>query len=147
VNDGRLGVIAEPHLITKKNEVVHLETNASLMKEVAKREFRAGTTGVSFRIAKGVTWRTGAIRGKSVVVGTELQAADSGVLAVTSERLAYMGGKTIELPYAKLMNLEVFSDGVRVHASNRQNAPLFKVEHGVGEVIAATVNAAMQKLA
>jgi hypothetical protein len=103
-------------------------------------------SGVSFRIAKGVSYRTGAIRGKSVVVGTELQVADSGVLAVTSQRIAYMGNKTIELSYAKLMNLDVFSDGIRVHVSNRQNAPLFKVDPGVGEVIAATVNAAMQKL-
>jgi hypothetical protein len=146
VNDGRLGVIPEPHIMTKKDEVVHLETNASLMKEVALREWRGGSSGVSFRIAKGVSYRTSAIRGKSVVVGTELQVADSGVLAVTSQRIAYMGNKTIELSYAKLMNLDVFSDGVRVHVSNRQNAPLFKVDPGVGEVIAATVNAAMQKL-
>ena len=146
VNDGRLGVIAEPRLMTKKDEVVHLEANASLMKEVAVREWRGGSSGVSFRIAKGVSYRTGAIRGKSVVVGTELQVADSGVLAVTSQRIAYMGNKTIELSYAKLMNLDVFSDGVRVHVSNRQNAPLFKVDPGVGEVIAATVNAAMQEL-
>ena len=146
VNDGRLGVIPEPHIMTKKDEVVHLEKNAGLMKEVAVREWRGGTSGVSFRIAKGVSYRTGAIRGKSVVVGTELQVADSGVLAVTSQRIAYMGNKTIELSYAKLMNLDVFSDGVRVHVSNRQNAPLFKVDPGVGEVIAATVNAAMQKV-
>jgi hypothetical protein len=146
VNDGRLGEIAQPQLMTKKGEVVHLETNANLMKEVALREWRGGTSGVSFRIAKGVSYRTGAIRGKSVVVGTELQVADSGVLAVTSQRIAYLGNKTIEMSYAKLMNLDVFSDGVRVHVSNRQNAPLFKVDPGVGEVIAATVNAAMQKL-
>jgi hypothetical protein len=93
-----------------------------------------------------VSYRTSAIRGKSVVVGTELQVADSGVLAVTSQRIAYMGNKTMELSYAKLMNMDVFSDGVRVHVSNRQNAPLFKVDPGVGEVIAATVNAAMQKV-
>jgi hypothetical protein len=146
VNDGRLGVIDEPHLIAKKGEVVHLETPASLMKQVAQREWRGGTSGVSFHIAKGVTYRTGAIRGRSVVAGTELQVADSGVLSVTSQRIAYLGNKTIEMTYAKLMSLDVFSDGVRVHVSNRQNAPLFRVDHGIGEVIAATVNAAMQRL-
>jgi hypothetical protein len=145
-NDGRLGAIDEPHIMTKKGEVVHLETSAALMKEVAMREWQGGMSGVSFRIAKGVSYRTGAIRGKSVVVGTELQVADSGLLAVTSQRIAYMGNKTIEMRYDKLMNLDVFSDGVRVHVSNRQNAPLFKVDPGVGEVIAATVNAAMQSL-
>jgi hypothetical protein len=43
------------------------------------------------------------------------------------------------------MNLDVFSGGIRVHVSNRQYAPLFKVDPGIGEVIAATVNAAMQR--
>jgi hypothetical protein len=146
VNDGRLSVIGEPHLMTKKDEIVHLETNANLMKEVAVREWRGASSGYSFRIAKGVTYRTGAIRGKSVVVGSELNVADSGLLALTSQRIAYMGNKTIEIKYDKLMNMDVFSDGVRIHVSNRQNAPLFKVDPGVGEVIAATVNAAMQKL-
>jgi hypothetical protein len=146
VNDGRLGVIGEPQLMTKKDEIAHLETHANLMKEVAVREWRGASSGYSFRIAKGVTYRTGAIRGKSVVVGSELKVADSGLLAVTSHRIAYMGNKTIEMKYDKLMNMDVFSDGVRVHVSNRQNAPLFKVDPGVGEVIAATVNAAMQKL-
>jgi hypothetical protein len=146
VNDGRLATIDDPRLMTKKGEVVHLEALASLMKEVAVREWQGGSSGVSFRIAKGVSYRTGGVRGKSVVVGTELQVADSGSLHVTSHRVVYMGNKTIELPYTKLINLDVFSDGVRFHASNRQNAPLLQVESGLGEVIAATVNAAMQNV-
>ena len=146
VNDGRLDALPEPKLITKKDEVVYLETLAALMKEVAIREWRGGSSGVSFRVAKGVSYRTGAVRGKSVVVGSELQVADSGILAVTSHRVVYMGNKTIELLYAKLLNIDVFSDGIRFHVSNRQNAPLFKVEEGRGDVVAATVNAAMQQL-
>jgi hypothetical protein len=144
MNDGRLNVIEEPHVMTKQDEVVHLETAAQLMKETAVREWRGGTQGVSFRIAKGVSYRTGAIRGRSVVVGTEMKVVDEGILAVTSQRVAYMGNKTMELQYRKLMNIDVFSDGVRIHVSNRQNAPLFRLGKGLGEVVAATVNAAMQ---
>jgi hypothetical protein len=116
------------------------------MKEVAVREWRGGAPGVSIRVAKGVRYHTSATRGKSVVVGSELQTADSGLLSVTSKRVVYTGNKTIELSYAKLVKLDVFEDGVRIHVSNRQNAPLFKVEPGVGEAIVATVNAAWQKL-
>jgi hypothetical protein len=144
MNDGRLNVIEAPHVMTKKDELVHLETAAQLMKETAVREWRGGTSGFSFRVAKGVSYRTGAIRGRSVVVGTELKAVDSGILAVTSRRVAYMGNKTMEMQFSKLMNIEVFSDGVRIQVSNRQNAPLFKLDEGLGEVVAATVNAAMQ---
>lgn len=144
VNDGRLEGIPQPHVMTKKNEAVYLEMVAGLMKEVTLREFRGGSAGFSFRIAKGVCYRTGAFRGRSVVVGTELQVADPGVLAVTSSRVVFLGQrKTIEVPYSKLVGVEVFEDGIRFSASNRQNAPLFKVENG--EVIAATVNAAVQR--
>jgi len=144
-NDGRLSEIEAPHVITKKNEVVHLETLAGLMKEVTLREFRGGSSGFSFRIAKGVRYRTGAFRGHSVVVGTQMQVADSGPLAVTSSRIVFLGSrKTVEIPYSKLVGLEVFSDGIRFSVSNRQNAPLFRVENG--EVVAATVNAAVQRL-
>jgi len=38
----------------------------------------------------------------------------------------------------------VFKDGIQFHMSNRQTAPLFKLANG--EVAAATVNAAVQRL-
>lgn len=145
VNDDRLPVIDEPVLMVKKDEVVHLETQAVLLKEVAQREYRGGYSGVSFRVAKGVRFHTGGFRGHSVVVGTKLQPADSGVLSVSSRRAVFLGANTtIEFAYPKLVNLEVFNDGIRFHVSNRQTAHLFRLESG--EVVAATINAAMQRL-
>lgn len=144
-NDGRLDAIENTHVMTKKNEVVHLEMTAALMKEMVKREFRGGSRGVSFRIAPGVRYRVGAFRGHSVIVGTELKVADNGVLAVTSSRIVFLGTrKTMDVPLPKLVGLDVLDDGVRLHASNRQNAPLFRLENG--HVVAATVNAAIQHL-
>jgi hypothetical protein len=145
-NDGRLDVVESPQLMTKKNEVVHLEIAAALMKEVVMREWRSGSSGVSFRIAPGVRYRVGNTRGRSVVVGTELQVEDTGTLAVTSQRATYMGSrKTMEFPYSKILGLDVFNDGVRFHSSNRQRTPLFKVESGSGDVVAAILNNAMQR--
>jgi hypothetical protein len=138
-------VLDNAHIITQKGEVVHAETEAELMKEVTLREFRGGYRGFSFRVAKGVTYRTGWGRGHSVVVGTNLVAEDSGLLALTSKRAVFVGSrKTVELPYSKLINLGIFSDGVQFHMGNRTQAPLFKVENG--DVIGATVNAAVQRL-
>lgn len=146
VNDGRLPQLDSPRLLLKPDEVVHLETEAQLMKEVKIREYRGGYAGVSFRVAKGVRFSTGGIRGRPVVVGTEWQPEDAGVLSVSSQRAVFMGQrKTIEFIYGKLVNLTVLTDGVRFHVSNRQTAPLFKVESG--PVIAAVVNAAMQRMA
>ena len=47
--------------------------------------------------------------------------------------------------HAKLLGMEVFSDRIRFQASNRQRAPLFRVEPGFGDLAAATINAAMQR--
>jgi hypothetical protein len=119
--------------MTKKNEVVHLETAAALMKEVVLREWRSGSSGVSFRVAPGARYRVGNTRGRSVVVGTEVHVEDTGVLCVTSHRAAYMGSrKTMEFPYAKLMGIEVFSDGISIRSSNRQKTPLSSLRKGWG---------------
>jgi hypothetical protein len=144
-NDGRLYEIENPRLITKADEVVHFEMYASLMKEVAIREYQGGYGGVSFRIANGVRYSTGRTRGRSVVIGTEWQVADSGVLSVSSTRAVFLGStKSIEFQYAKLMGMDVYSDGIRLSVSNRQTTPLFQLESG--DAVAATINAAMQRL-
>ena len=63
--------------MAKKGEVVHFETAAGLTKEVTLREFRGGSQGVSFRIAKGVRYRVGSMRGHMVTVGTQIQITGS----------------------------------------------------------------------
>lgn len=144
-NAGRLPTVAMPRLMTKAGEVVHVEFPASLMKEVTLREWRAGSRGVSVPLGRtGVRFRFGAIRGKSVVVGTELQVADTGVLSITSRRAVFTGArKTLEMQYKKLANLNVFTDGIQFHVTNRQNPSLFTVRSG--EVVAAIVTAAQRE--
>ena len=135
-------------MICKRCEVVHLEVVASLLKEVAVREFRGGSQGLSFPIGKtGVRYRVGGMRGRIVTVGSEMQVQDSGVFAVTSQRIAYLGSvKSSEILFTKRMGLEVFSDGIRLQASNRQNALLFRFEQSVsGDAVAATIKAAVQR--
>ena len=50
---------------------------------------------------------------------------------------------TIEMPYSKMVNMNVFANEIQFHLSNRQRAPLFRVESG--DVVAAVTNAALQK--
>ena len=145
VNDGRIpDITAEAHMMLKTGETVHYQTAAALMKEVTLREFRGGSRGVSIPIVKGVRYRTGSFRGRSVVVGTQLQAADQGTLWITSIRAVFTGNrKTVELLYTRLANLNVFNDGISFNMTNRQSVPLFKVPNG--QVIAAIVNASAQR--
>ena len=111
---------------------------------MAVREFRGGSQGVSFRVAKGVRYRVGAMRGHMVTVGTQMQVADTGVLSVTSQRAAFLGNrKTLDMPYSKLIGMELFSDGVRFSLSSRQTAPLIRVSCNP-DVLGALLNAAIQ---
>jgi len=143
-NGGLLPQLASHQLITKDGEVVYLEWPASLMKEVAVREFQGGYSGFSFPIGKtGIRYKVGGARGRSVLLGTKVEAADNGTLSLSSRRAVFLGTKkTIEMPYAKLVNLEVFSDGVRFHQSNRQTVTQLSCSDG--EVVAAIIHAAMQ---
>ena len=145
VNDGRLPEFYSTQIMLKKNEVAHLETAAALLKEVQIKEWRSGSHGVSFRIAKGVSYRVGASRGQMHVIGTELQTQDEGTLTVTSHRAVFAGTrKTVEVSFAKLLGLNVFNDGIQFHVSNRQNPSLFRVDSG--PMVAAAVNGATQRL-
>jgi hypothetical protein len=143
VNDGRLPTVADPQLILKRGEVAHLETPAEMLKEVAIREYKGGSHGVSFRIMKGVSYRVGQHRGQMEVVGSRLEIADTGTLVVTSQRVVFTGTRrSQEVRYDKLLNLNVYADGIQFHVSNRQTPSLFKVSSG--PMVAAAVNAAAQ---
>jgi hypothetical protein len=144
-NDGRLPTVDGSALLVGGGEVVHLVRSAALMSEHAVREWRGRTSGISVPIGHGVRYRTGAIRGHSVVVGTQMVATDSGTLYVTSKRLVFSGAKsTIDIPLAKLVEVNAYSDGVSVHASNRKTAPLFRVASG--PPVAAVLSAAAQEV-
>jgi len=149
-NDGRLPEM-DPEQLTgkvllKAHEVAHLETNAALMKLTTKREYQAGYGGFSFRLAKGVRFHTGRVKGKSVVTGTELKIEDEGTLTITSARIVFRGAKkTIEVNYKKLIGFDVFEDGIQVAISGRQTAPMFKILPGISSCVAAAVNTAYQR--
>ena len=145
VNDGRLPVMQTCRLLLKKNEIPHIEMDATLMKEVTVREYRAGYRGFSMKIAPGVRYHVGGARGRSVAVDTRLEEEDEGTLTVTSLRAAFTGTRTsMEMPYSRLLSLGVFDDGIEFFVSNRKKAPLFFVESG--HVIASVVNVAAQRL-
>jgi hypothetical protein len=146
INGGIMPEVAEPHVLPKKGEIVHFEIAANLMKEVALKEYRGGYSGFSIPIGKtGARYRVGGVRGRMVQVGTQLQVADTGLLAITNKRAVYMGSrKTLDMPLAKLVNLNVFTDGVQFQMSNRVNPPLFQTDQS--EIVAALVNAAAQRL-
>lgn len=85
--------------------------------------FVGGSTGVSFRVAKGVRWRVGGMRGH-YVPGPELQTpVDQGTVSVTTARVVFTGGRaTREWSFDKLLGVDASPDHkvALLHVSNRQ---------------------------
>jgi hypothetical protein len=82
-----------------------------------------GSTGVSLRVATGVRWRVGGMRGH-YVPGPELQTpVDHGGVAVTTARVVFTGGRaTREWSFGKLLGVDATPDAkvALLHVSNRQ---------------------------
>jgi hypothetical protein len=140
INDGRPLHDERAPLMTQPGETAYATFPVALMKEVVDRELRGGSSGVSIRIAKGVRYRVGQVRAHSVVVGTHLEAQDSGHLVVTDRRAVFMGTKkTLEFRRDKLVGLAQYADGLRLNVSNRQAASLFRFAEGSSPTIAAAL--------
>lgn len=140
INSGRLPKITDPGVMLRSQETAHGTFPVHLMKEVAVRQWQGGTSGVSIPIGLGVRYRAGSVRGRSVVVGSTLVAADSGLLAVTSRRTLFTGTKkTLEFRHDRLVGLQQYTDGLRLNVSNRQTASLFTFAEGSRPPIAVAL--------
>jgi hypothetical protein len=139
LNDGRVPR-AEVPILLKPGEFGRASFAAALMKEVAVREMRGGSSGLSIRVTKGVTYRTGQMRARSVVVGSQLQVQDVGVLSITNSRVVFVGrARTIEFRLEKLVSIEQFRDGLSLSVSNRQLASLFRITPPYSPLIAGAI--------
>lgn len=112
-----------PFLFQKSEYVVWMFPNVDLYEPHTRTEYQGGSQGVSFRVAKGVYYRTGSFRGRPVQV-TELKHKGTGLLAMTNKQFYYQGGMTaFKLPYTKLVTLELFEDGLRMQKEGVRARP------------------------
>jgi len=129
-------------LLLKHDESALFDASAELLKEVADREFRGGSKGVSVPIGHGVRFRAGSVRGHMVTIGTHWVSEDSGHLTVTDQRVVYHGArKTLEFPFAKLATLNVYTDAIDLGVTSRQSTSSFRI--GDPELVAGMIHAAL----
>lgn len=122
IKKGRLPVV-EPHeamIRTNPGEIVHAEIYVDMLDEKTYRHFVGGSSGVSVRIMKGVSYRTGSTRGRSIPV-TEIVVVDSGLLSVTNKRVAFIGNRqNFASDWTKVLSASPTADGISFSFSNRK---------------------------
>ncbi|UKK55188.1 hypothetical protein [Prevotella sp. E2-28] len=88
--------------------------NVTMFQEKVRREYVGRTGGFSFRIIKGVTYRTGGFKGHPVETSF-MENMGVGSLYVTNKHIIFMGQmRSIKVPYSKIIGINPFSDGMEV---------------------------------
>lgn len=98
----------------KSEKVVWVFPRVKYLEDKVRRQFVGGSQGMSFKVAKGVYYRAGSFKGRSVE-STERVHTDTGFLAVTSKHIYFHGArKSFKIPYPKIVSFEAFGDGIGV---------------------------------
>jgi hypothetical protein len=89
------------------------------------RQFVSGSRGVSVRVAKGVYFRAGASRGRTIVTD-DLVHEDTGVFAITNQALHFKGNSaSFRLPFDKLQSVQPYADCVEVSDTKQTSKPFY----------------------
>jgi hypothetical protein len=125
IRNGPLTPVHDCQSILQKGEFAYMTILAALA-EMKTTGYRGRTGGVSFRVAKGVTLRTGGYGGHAV---KELVETAHGQLAVTNRRLLFAGdAKSRATKLDKIVSIERFSDGIAIHEDNKSS--LYRTQAG-----------------
>jgi hypothetical protein len=113
IQQGQLPAIESP-VPLQKNETAHFcFDRVYFLQDRAKREYVGGSSGVSFRVARGVYYHVGSHRGQSIS-HFELTPIGKGQLILTSMRLIFSGETSFSIPLGKILHFEPFTDAFAV---------------------------------
>ena len=151
IQQGRLPTVGVGSVILQKAETPHWSEPSELIEErVVGRRYEGRSSGVSIRIAKGVSYRVGASRGH-LVVDTANVPVSSGDLILTNKRVIFRGDKkSFNYRLDKLLDVQLFQEGLRLTDSNGKprTVKFFRRDNSdiVGSILTQTINRFMSSL-
>lgn len=106
--------VSTPILLGKSESLLWSYDGVTMWQEKVKREMVGSYSGFSFRVMKGVTYRTGGFRGHPVET-SYMDNMGIGKLCVTNKHIIFMGReRSIKVPYSKIIGINPYSDGMEV---------------------------------
>lgn len=139
VERNNLPVISVPGLMLQGGERVHWSEAGSITEvRVIGRRYVGGSSGMSFRIAKGVSYRVGGYRGHSVSE-RGIVPVSRGALILTDQRILFNGdGKTFMAKWRDILGFQFFKDGAQISFKTRSQPVTVRYASGrFAEVVAA----------
>jgi hypothetical protein len=113
--------------VRKKNEIFHWEEPVSLIEEkVVSRRIEGSSAGLSVRVARGVSYRVGASRGR-IVAETAHIATATGALLFSNQRVVFSGSsKSFAYKHDRIIDFSLFDDGCMFGIEGKQNRMMFQ---------------------
>ena len=104
-----------PFNLQKTEQLVWVFPGTEYYEDKTRREFVGGSKGTSVRVARRVYLRASSFKGRPVE-RTETVHVGTGVLGVTTRHLYFSGGgKSLRIPYTKIVSFDPYSDGLGIH--------------------------------
>lgn len=114
-----------PFLLAKTEHLIWLFRNVTLHQQKVRREYVGRTHGMSFRIMKGVYYRTGGFKGHPVET-TYMQRVGVGSVCLTDKNLYFASPeKSLKIPYVKILSVESYSNGIGLQKDGANEKPIF----------------------
>ena len=100
-----------PFNFQKGEVLIWIFPGSRYLADKTHKSYVGRSSGMSFRVAKGVYYRVGSFRGHPVET-TTLDSIDAGALAITQKHLYFGGGRTsFRIAIAKIVTLVPYSNG------------------------------------
>lgn len=114
-----------PGFTPEKGEVALYKLPSASLTEFRSSgsSYQGASQGVSFQIAKGVSYRVGSSRGQILKNPEQLTVIDEGSVTFTNKRIFFVGANVNrEWEFTKLLDVKVGTNGIFVNlaVSNRQ---------------------------
>ena len=106
--------INAPIILSKGETALWCYNNVTMYQEKVRREYVGRTGGFTFKVMKGVRYRTGGFRGHPEET-SYMENMGIGSLYVTNTNIIFMGKeRSIKVPYSKIIGINPYSDGMEV---------------------------------
>ena len=114
-----------PFMLSKSESIVWLFRNITLHQQKVKREYVGRTGGFSFKVMKGVYYRTGGFKGHPIET-TVMQRIDTGNVCLTDKNLYFASPmKSLKIPYNKILSIESYLNGIGIQKDGTNDKPIF----------------------
>lgn len=113
-----LPLVSTSLILNPRERCYYHDKGSRLITSRRVTSYKGGSAGVSVRVVKGVTLRSGNSRG--VPIRNDVTDRFNGEIVITNQRIVFLGDKGFEIIYGQITAIDYYSDAIAFQVkSNR----------------------------